>query len=53
MDKETVEMLFHQAIDLAYQHFKDPTDDHIETVFDRLALNYKWGIGNDGCVTIH
>lgn len=47
------EILFDEAVDLAYQAFDAPTDDHAECIYVRLKLNADWGVGNDGAVTIH
>lgn len=53
MADEIASQLFDEAVDLAYQAFDDPSDDHIQTVFARLALNHDWGLGSAGAVTVH
>lgn len=50
VNDDTCEMFFDEAVSLAYQHFDEPTDDHIVCVFERLIWN--WG-GSDGAVTVH
>lgn len=53
MSEETADALFARATDLAYQHFPDATDDHIEHVYLRLIVNHQWGAGEAGAVTAH
>lgn len=45
--------LMERALDLACRHFEDPTDDHIEAVFNRLAWNALRGESEAGVVTVH
>ena len=48
------EMLFDEALDLAYATFSDATtEDHIECIYVRLKLNADWGLGDDGATTVH
>ena len=42
-----------EALMLALSAFDDPSDDHIEGVYERLLFNYAYGLGSDGAVTIH
>lgn len=53
MDEETADALFADATELAYIHFDDVSDDHIEGVYARLILNHTWGLGDAGAVTVH
>lgn len=41
------------AIELAYQTFEQPTDEHILAVFHRLAWNWRYGMGAVGATTLH
>ena len=45
--------LMERALDLACRHFEDPTDDHIDGVFNRLAWNLLRGESDLGATTIH
>ena len=42
-----------EAADLANRAFDDPSDDHIECIHARLAINRLWGLSNAGAVTVH
>lgn len=54
MTEEIAQELFDQAVDLAYRAFDDQTtDDHIEWAYQRLVVNWQWGLGHDGAVTVH
>lgn len=53
MPTETIKKLYELATDLAIMHFDNPTNDHIETIFDRLLINQGYGMGSYGSVTIH
>lgn len=45
--------LMERALDLACRYFENPTDDHIEAVFNRLAWNLIRGESDLGATTIH
>ena len=45
--------LMERALDLACRYFENPTDDHIEAVFNRLAWNALRGESEAGAVTVH
>lgn len=45
--------LLNAAIHMAYEAFKDPTDEHIIAVFHRLAWNHRYGLGLVGVTTLH
>lgn len=45
--------LMERALDLACRYFENPTDDHIDGVFNRLAWNLIRGESEAGAVTIH
>lgn len=45
--------LMERALDLACRCFENPTDDHIDWVFNRLAWNALRGETENGAVTIH
>jgi len=54
LTEHTLADLFDQAVDLAYIRFgKEVTDEHVEAVCDRLALNWQWGLDAAGAVTVH
>ena len=53
MDSDTFQMLHDAALELAYRYFDEPTDDHIEAIFERLEHNYWRGLGMEGAVTVH
>lgn len=54
MDEMTKEILMDEAAELAYLAFgDDATDEHIEAVFERLALHWSWGLPMTGIVTVH
>lgn len=40
MDKETDEMLYAEAVELAYAAFEDPDDDHVACIYARLVAHY-------------
>lgn len=41
------------AIQLTYDTFPEPSDEHIIAVFHRLAWNWRYGMGTAGAVTLH
>lgn len=45
--------LMERALDLACRAFENPTDDHIDGVFNRLAWNALRGESEAGAVTVH
>ncbi len=46
--------LMDEAEDLAMQAFGPAAEaEHIEAVFERLELHWRWGLPADGAVTIH
>lgn len=45
--------LMERALDLACRYFENPTDDHIEWIFNRLGWNALRGEADAGAVTIH
>lgn len=45
--------LMERALDLACRYFENPTDDHIDGVFNRLAWNLLRGESDLGATTIH
>lgn len=45
--------LMERALDLACRYFENPTDDHIDGVFNRLAWNLIRGESEQSAVTIH
>ena len=54
MTDEVADALYARATDLAYNAFgQDTSDDHIEAVFERLVMQWRWGAGVDGAVTVH
>tara|TARA_R100000655_G_scaffold64330_1_gene102848 strand:+ start:668 stop:865 length:198 start_codon:yes stop_codon:yes gene_type:complete len=53
MNEDTSKQLFDLAVDLAYQAFEEPSDDHIKGVYLRLVINHQWGLGDSGAVTVH
>lgn len=53
MNQEIRNDLHDEAVDLAFRHFEDPTDEHIECIRARLEYNYWSGLGNEGAVTVH
>ncbi len=42
-----------EAEDLARRAFTEPSDEHVECIHARLALNNLWGLGDAGAVTVH
>lgn len=54
MTDEVADALYERATDLAYAAFgQDTSDDHIDTVYERVVVNWLWGAGVDGAVTVH
>lgn len=54
MDEQIADALFERATDLAYAAFgQDTSDDHIDAVYERVVVNWLWGAGVDGAVTVH
>lgn len=54
MDEHTADALMERATDLAYEAFGQATgDDHVEWAFQRLVINWRWGLGAAGVVTVH
>lgn len=45
--------LYQQAIELAYQAFIEPSDDHIDAVHQRLIFNLRTGLAAQSAVTVH
>ncbi|MEZ2742649.1 hypothetical protein ACBP93_08460 [Paenalcaligenes hominis] len=45
--------LMERALDLACRYFENPTDDHIDAVFNRLAWNALRGECDQSAVTMH
>lgn len=45
--------LMERALDLACRYFENPTDEHIDGVFNRLGWNLIRGESENGAVTIH
>ena len=54
MDENVADALFDRATDLAYRAFgENTTDDHIEWAYQRLVMQWRWGVGSAGVVTVH
>ncbi|HCN72324.1 MAG TPA: hypothetical protein DIS96_11650 [Pusillimonas sp.] len=53
LSHEDMQELYEYAIYLARRAFGEPTDDHIDGVFDRLLFNESYGIGPSGVTTLH
>ncbi|WP_368641740.1 hypothetical protein ABRZ08_13045 [Castellaniella ginsengisoli] len=54
MDTETRHELMDEAERLAIDAFGENAEvEHIEAVFERLALHWRWGLPADGAVTVH
>lgn len=54
MDEHIAEALFERAVDLAYDTFgEQSTEDHAEWIYQRLVINWRWGLGVAGVVTVH
>lgn len=54
MDIATRYELMDEAEELALQAFGPAAEaEHIEAVFERLALHWRWGLPADGAVTVH
>lgn len=45
--------LMERALDLACRYFENPTDDHIDGVFIRLAWSLIRGETKESAVTVH
>lgn len=45
--------LMERALDLACRYFENPTDGHIDGVFNRLGWNLIRGESELGAVTVH
>lgn len=54
MTDEVADALYERATALAYNAFgQDTSDDHIDTVYERVVVNWLWGAGVAGAVTVH
>jgi len=54
MDDDTRHNLMDEAENLAIQVFGEHAErEHIEGVFERLALHWRWGLPVAGAVTVH
>lgn len=54
MDKDTREDLMDEAERLALQVFGEAAErEHIEAVFERLALHWRWGLSTASVATVH
>ncbi len=53
MTEHHFQSLFDQAVELAYQAFADPDDEHVMCIYSRLLWNWQRGVGDDGAVTVH
>lgn len=54
MDDDTRHELMDEAERLALDAFGEYAEvEHIEAVFERLALHWRWGLPADGAVTVH
>lgn len=54
MDDDTRFALMDEAEELALQAFGPAAEvEHIQGVFERLALHWRWGLPADGAVTVH
>ena len=53
LSHEDMQELYEYATHLARSAFGEPTDDHIDGVFDRLLFNESYGIGPFGVTTLH
>lgn len=54
MDKETRHELMDEAEALAIEAFGPHAEcEHIEAVFERLVMHWRWGLPADGVVTVH
>lgn len=53
MDDQTCELLFDEAVGLAFGAFDEPSEDHVECVYVRLRINHAWGLGDAGATTVH
>lgn len=53
MTEHQSQALFDLAVDLAYQAFAEPDDEHVMCIYSRLLWNWQRGLGDDGAVTVH
>lgn len=54
MNENTRHDLMDEAERLAVRIFgKTAESEHIEAVFERLALHWRWGLPFDGATTVH
>ncbi len=53
MNEYECDDLFEQAVNTAYQTFKQVTDDHVLGVFERMAWNQAHGLDMCGAATVH
>lgn len=53
MFENQVEELVEEAISLAFSAFDEPSDGHIDCIFERLSINFLWGLGDAGVTTVH
>lgn len=54
MDENTRHYLMDEAERLALQIFGETAEcEHIEAVFERLTLHWRWGLPADGATTVH
>lgn len=54
MNSDTRHELMDEAERLALEAFGDGTEiEHIEAVFERLALHWRWGLPASGATTVH
>lgn len=54
MDTHTRHELMDEAERLALETFGESAEvEHIEAVYERLALHWRWGLPADGATTIH
>lgn len=53
MNEQTCNDLFEAAVDMAYSAFKQVTDDHVLSVYERLVWNQAHGLGLHDVVTLH
>ena len=54
MDEPTHHALMDEAERLAIEAFGPGAEvEHIEAVFERLTLHWRWGLSADGAVTVH
>ena len=53
MYEDLLEEVKQEALMLALTAFDDPSEDHIDCIYQRLLVNYAHGQGTDGAVTVH